>query len=253
MRKFHKYSSIFLLALFLSNTLSALEVYKAKATASFYGADFHGKPTSNGEVFNMYDYTCANKELPFDTILKVTNLANGKSVQVRVNDRGPFVAGRDLDLSTQAAIDLGMTKAGLAQVKLEIVKMGPNTKLSRDTAASAEKIMAKITGNAASAKTSTSASVSVPKEENSKKSETAKPVPEGTLWDIQVASFSSRDNATAFAKKLSKAGFKKIVFQTTKKGVIRVVVSQVPSEKLNATQSKLRAAGYRDFIVRERK
>lgn len=251
MSKFHKISCFFIAFFLIVSTLPALEVYKSKATASFYGADFHGKATSNGETFNMYDYTCANKELPFDTILKVTNLANGKSVKVRVNDRGPFVVGRDIDLSTQAAIDLEMTKAGLAQVKLEIVEMGPDTKLSRDTAASAEKIMAKIAGNTSSTakKETAKSSTSTP----TKTSTAAKTVPAGTVWDIQVASFGSRDNATAFAKKLSKEGFKKIVFQTTKKGIIRVVVSQIPAEKLNATQNKLRAAGYRDFVVRERK
>lgn len=212
-------------------------MYKEKATASFYGKDFHGKKTSNGETFNMYAYTCANKELPFNTILKVTNLANGKTVEVRVNDRGPFVSGRTVDLSTQAAIDLGMTKAGLAQVKLEIVKMGPDTKLSRDTAASAKKIMAKIEGT----KTGSG--------ENS----SAKPVEPGKIWDIQVASFSQKDNATAFAKKLIKLGFKPVVLQTTKSGVIRVVVSKVKSESLNSTKKKLADSGYKDVVVRERK
>lgn len=246
MRKIKQITALFFIFGFILQGLSALELYKEKATASFYGADFHGKRTSNGETFNMNAYTCANKELPFDTILKVTNLANGKSVEVRVNDRGPFVVGRDIDLSTQAAIDLDMTKAGLATVKLEIVKMGPDTKLSRDTAESAKKIMA--------SKTPTTK----PSEEKKEPSVTTKTipantVPAGKLWDIQVASFSSKENATTFARNLSKQGFKKIVFQTTKKGVIRVVVSQIPSEKLTATQNKLRAAGYKDFIVRERK
>lgn len=222
----------------------SLELYKEKATASFYGADFHGKKTSNGETFDMHAYTCANKELPFNTILKVTNLANGKSVEVRVNDRGPFVAGRTVDLSTQAAIDLGMTKTGLATVKLEIVKKGPDTKLSRDTAESAKKIMAKLTGSSGTEKSSGSSA-----KENTK----IETIPAGKLWDIQVGSFSSKDNATNLAKKLSKQGFKKLVFQTTTSGVIRVVVSQVPSENLTATKQALTKAGYTDFIVRERK
>lgn len=222
----------------------SLELYKEKATASFYGADFHGKKTSNGETFDMHAYTCANKELPFNTILKVTNLANGKSVEVRVNDRGPFVAGRTVDLSTQAAIDLGMTKTGLATVKLEIVKKGSDTKLSRDTAESAKKIMAKLTGSSGTEKSSG------PSAKENTKIET---IPAGKLWDIQVGSFSSKDNATNLAKKLSKQGFKKLVFQTTTSGVIRVVVSQVPSENLTATKQALTKAGYTDFIVRERK
>lgn len=242
MTVFRKFFAILALSVLVTIQLFSLEVYKSKATASFYGKDFHGKKTSNGEKFNMYDYTCANKELPFNTILKVTNLANGKTVEVRVNDRGPFVQGREVDLSTQAAIDLGMTKSGLAQVKLEIVKMGPDTKLSRDTAASAKKIMQKITGTTGGSASSGNASV-----------QANKPVPPGKLWDIQIASFSKKENAAALAKKLSKQGFKKIVLQTTKSGTVRVVVSQIPSEKVTATQEKLRAAGYKDFILRERK
>ena len=128
---------------FFSINLFSLELYKSNVTASFYGADFHGKKTSNGELFNMNDLTCAHKSLPFDTILKVTNLENGKSVNVRVNDRGPFILNREIDLSTQAAKDLDMVKSGTVKVKLEIVKKGQNTKLSVQTAKSAAAIMAK--------------------------------------------------------------------------------------------------------------
>ena len=109
------------------------EVYKTGVTASYYAEDFHGKRTSNGERFNMNDYTCAHKSLPFNTILKVTNLANGKTCEVRVNDRGPFVATREIDLSKAAAVKLGMIGTGTTKVKLEIVKKGPNTKLSQQT------------------------------------------------------------------------------------------------------------------------
>lgn len=253
MNKFRKLLLTAIFAAFFAQSAYSLEVYREKATASFYGADFHGKRTSNNEKFDMYAYTCANKELPFDTILKVTNLANGKSVQVRVNDRGPFVVGRTVDLSTQAAIDLGMTKAGLATVKLEIVKRGPDTKLSRDTAASAKKIMANIEAKSASTATSKTSSSSSTSSGKTASSSVDAPVPAGKIWDIQVASFGSKSNATEFAKKLSKEGFKPIVFQTTKAGVIRVVVSKVPSSSLNATRQKLRSLGHTDFIVRERK
>ena len=78
-------------------------IYKANVHASYYADKFHGRPTASGEIFNMNDYTCAHKTLPFGTVLRVTNLANGRSVNVRVNDRGPFVAGREIDLSKAAA------------------------------------------------------------------------------------------------------------------------------------------------------
>ena len=114
----------------INMSLSALTLYKNDVTASYYAEKFHGKRTSNGEIFNMNDLTCAHKSLPFNTILKVTNLSNGKSVQVRVNDRGPFVAGREIDLSKAAAKKLGMINSGTAKVKIQIVKMGKNDKLS---------------------------------------------------------------------------------------------------------------------------
>lgn len=236
-------------------SLFAEELYKAKAVASFYGTDFHGKKTSSGEIFDMNGFTCANKELPFDTVLKVTYLKNGKSVNVRVNDRGPFVIGRDVDLSTAAAKQLGMTGAGLADVKLEIVKMGPDTKLSRDTAASAKKIMAQKEAASGTSSKNTAETKPAVKADTKKQEKTpaAVKVPEGKLWDIQVGSFSSRSNAENLAKKLSKAGFKKIVFQTTKDGIVRVCVSQVPSEKLTETQKKLKEAGFKDFVTKERK
>ncbi|MCF0242676.1 MAG: septal ring lytic transglycosylase RlpA family protein [Treponema sp.] len=233
MKPIFKFVLFFTILIF--SPLYAQELYKAKAVASFYGADFHGKKTSNGEIFDMNAFTCANKELPFNTILKVTYLKNGKSVNVRVNDRGPFVIGRDIDLSTAAAKSLGMTGAGLAEVKLEIIKKGPDTKLSRDTAASAKKIMAKkqaASGN---------------------KTQIEKEPEKGKIWDIQLGSFSSKDNAKALAKKLSKEGFTGIVLKTTKAGVVRVCISRVPSETLTSTKQKLTALGYKDFIISERK
>jgi rare lipoprotein A len=88
-------------------------------TASWYGPQFHGKQTSSGEIYNMYSYTAAHKTLPFGTKLRVTNTENGRSTQVLVNDRGPFVEGRDLDLSFQSAKEIGMVEKGVAAVEIE--------------------------------------------------------------------------------------------------------------------------------------
>lgn len=90
--------------------------------ASYYGHDFHGKPTANGETFDMYAFTAAHKTLPFDTKVKVTRISNGKSVIVRINDRGPFAGGRIIDLSYVAAEKLDMLDDGVAKVKIEVVK-----------------------------------------------------------------------------------------------------------------------------------
>ena len=94
--------------------------------ASWYGRDFNGRLTSSGEVFDMYDMTAAHKTLPLQTVVRVHNLDNGKSVEVRINDRGPYVAGRIIDLSRKAARALGMRDVGTARVRLEIVKMATN-------------------------------------------------------------------------------------------------------------------------------
>jgi len=95
-------------------------------TASFYGEDFHGKLTSNGEVFDMYGLTAAHKSLPFGTVLQVTYPPTGKSVEVVVNDRGPFIPGRDLDLSYGAARKIGLVGAGVGQVQVKVLKWGDN-------------------------------------------------------------------------------------------------------------------------------
>jgi rare lipoprotein A len=89
--------------------------------SSWYGPNFHGKKTSNGEKYNMYARTAAHKTWPMDTMVKVTNLQNGKSTVVRINDRGPFVKGRIIDCSYAAGKALGLDKSGIAKVRLEVV------------------------------------------------------------------------------------------------------------------------------------
>lgn len=89
--------------------------------ASWYGPDFHGKATSNGEKYNMYDMTAAHKTLPMNTIVKVTNRRNGLSTVVRINDRGPFIETRIIDLSNTAARKIDMIGAGTAPVIIEIL------------------------------------------------------------------------------------------------------------------------------------
>jgi len=95
--------------------------WSQKGIASWYGPNFHGKYTSNGEIYNMYAFTAAHKTLPMNTIVKVTNLHNNKSVIVRINDRGPFVKGRIIDLSYAAGKTIGLDKTGTAPVKLEVI------------------------------------------------------------------------------------------------------------------------------------
>jgi rare lipoprotein A len=90
-------------------------------TASWYGDYFEGKPTASGEPFNMYDMTAAHLTLPLGTLVRVTNLRNSRSVIVRINDRGPYVDGRIVDLSYNAARVLRFDQQGLQRVRLDVV------------------------------------------------------------------------------------------------------------------------------------
>ncbi|MDE1461858.1 septal ring lytic transglycosylase RlpA family protein [Spartinivicinus poritis] len=101
------------------NPLKSATGYTAKGVASWYGTKFHGKKTALGETYNMYGMSAAHRTLPLPSYAKVTNLDNGKSVVVRVNDRGPFVKDRLIDLSYAAAKKLGYQKNGTARVKVE--------------------------------------------------------------------------------------------------------------------------------------
>ncbi len=95
-----------------------------QGVVSYYADDFHGKQTSNGETFNMNDLTAAHRTFPFGTRVRVTNLENNKSVIVRVNDRGPFVEGRIMDLSLAAAKSIDLMKSGTTEAKLEVLQWG---------------------------------------------------------------------------------------------------------------------------------
>lgn len=107
-----------LIIIFSSCTTTTIVTGKA----SYYADSFQGKKTANGERYRKGKRTAAHKTLPFGTKVKVTNLKNGRSVNVRINDRGPFVAGRIIDLSKSAAKKIGMTQQGVAKVKLEYKK-----------------------------------------------------------------------------------------------------------------------------------
>jgi rare lipoprotein A len=98
--------------------------WSERGEASWYGYPFHGQRTASGERYDMYLMTAAHRELPLGTVLEVRNLDNGRRVQVRVNDRGPFVRGRILDLSYGAATELDMVSTGTAEIELRVIEMG---------------------------------------------------------------------------------------------------------------------------------
>ena len=104
--------------------------YDETGIASWYGQDFHGRPTANGERYDMNELTAAHKTLPLPSRVRVTNLENGRALILRVNDRGPFVAGRIIDVSRRGAQLLGFHKEGVAKVRVEYLDLAPVTMLA---------------------------------------------------------------------------------------------------------------------------
>jgi rare lipoprotein A len=115
--------------------LASADGYTERGVASWYGPSFHGGNTSSGESYNMYGMTAAHKTLPLPTYARVTNLRNGKSVVVRINDRGPFVANRLIDLSYSAAAKLDMLREGTTLVEVRTLTPGVPDELTRNVAA----------------------------------------------------------------------------------------------------------------------
>lgn len=101
------------------NPLRGHQGFQQRGIASWYGRKFHGRKTSNGEIYDMYGLSAAHKTLPMGVYVKVTHLSNGRNITVRINDRGPFVAGRIIDLSYGAARELGIVDSGTAKVQIQ--------------------------------------------------------------------------------------------------------------------------------------
>jgi len=120
-------SIVFIITIFFfmssscASTRYETDVKPRYAVASWYGSDFHGRPTASGDTYDMNAFTCAHREYPFGTRLKITYLSTDKSTSCLVNDRGPFIDGRDIDLSYAAAKDLGLISAGTGPVRIEYI------------------------------------------------------------------------------------------------------------------------------------
>lgn len=106
--------------------------YRAVGLASWYGPEFHGRRTANGEIYDMYAMTAAHRTLPFNVRVRVTNLENGKRAEFRINDRGPFVSGRIIDLSKSGAEALGFLSKGTARVEIETIGFAGGKAPQRD-------------------------------------------------------------------------------------------------------------------------
>lgn len=125
----HSRSAMMIALLFFSAALTGCKLnpfdwggHTETGKASWYGNEYHGRQTASGEVFNQNAMTAAHRELPFGTIVLVKNLNNGRTVKVRINDRGPFVRGRIIDLSRGAAEKIDMVRDGVVPVRIEVLR-----------------------------------------------------------------------------------------------------------------------------------
>ena len=203
------------------------QLYKENALASYYGEAFQGRPTSSGEIFDMYAMTAAHKTLPFGTMLEVTNLENGNSVVVRVNDRGPFVADREIDLSQGAAEKLGMITAGVARVSISILsEPGKETEAAPAGLPENEEVPAVA---------------AAPRPE-------PRPEPGAPVWRIQLGSFAREENALRMVRSLRAAGLDPAYERH--EGAVRVVLAGIEDRRLEDVKHTLQEAGFRDYILR---
>ncbi|MGM0623261.1 MAG: septal ring lytic transglycosylase RlpA family protein [Campylobacterota bacterium] len=202
--------------------------------ASWYGPDFHGKKTSNGEIYNKYAYTAAHKTWPMDTVVRVDNLENGKSTVVRINDRGPFLRNRVIDLSYSAAIDIKMDKKGTAKVRVTVLKTD-----SGNWPSDAPR------GHSTGA-TYDECGVSTPSSLISKKSNPNS----SESYFVQIASFSSYEAADRYSKRSLNLPHHLEPTIRSGEGLHRVLISGFSSE--DEARKFIQTSKFKDsFFVRE--
>ncbi len=234
--------------------------------ASWYGGAFNGRLTADGEVYDMSKLTAAHKTLPFDTLVKVTNLLNGKSVLVRVNDRGPYVEGRIIDLSRAAAEAIDMN--GVAPVRLDLKGTATPeqfaTLVSRETppvapapkpatgvlaATAMPRGSAPAGGSARLPAESTSPVGIVAAAAPSRETPAAAPSGRGGTLRLQLGAFRAAGNASRLAERLASSGLSPRL--QTSGGFTRVALVGVTATELPSVRLRLRSLGITGIIVRE--
>jgi rare lipoprotein A len=216
------------------HVMNSSDGFRESGIASWYGRDFHGRTTSSGEIYDMYSLTAAHKSLPLPTWVEVTNLTNGKRVIVKVNDRGPFVDGRVIDLSLRAADELGMIEAGTARVQVRALG-APATE--PPLVAAAEPPPAEGRGGGFSFISEARADTVGPDSR-----------PFRPLY-IQVGAFADRNNANRLAERLKKDGFAGSFVLTMGEGrdrIHRVRIGPIQANEFDRIQAGLRAVGVND-------
>ncbi|HXH72729.1 MAG TPA: septal ring lytic transglycosylase RlpA family protein [Mariprofundaceae bacterium] len=223
--------------------------YDETGIASWYGRDFHGKSTANGERYDMHAMSAAHKTLPLPTIVRVTNLENGRSVIVRVNDRGPFVKNRLIDLSYAAANALGFADDGTARVRVQTLDVNtPALPLTAQQAPAAPAIppASPTVAPAVPAPSPAPAIVGTAYAD-----EAPKPAGKGGIY-IQLGAFSSRESAERIRQNLQ-AQYPNTFIQSLTDGsriLFRVRIGPLESmHRIEETMLSLQGHGYTDAIV----
>ncbi len=214
---------VLLTAMLSAESLPAQTAFTQTGVASYYGKKFHGKKTANGERFSMWAMTAAHKTIPFDSRVRVTNLANNKSVIVRINDFGPHLKGRIIDLSRGAAAKIDMIKTGTARVKVEV--LGDSGKKDHEKSKGNVEYFA---------------------------FDIARTELKG--WGVQIASFNKMENLIRHADRLREQGIEDVHIQlATVRGqrVHRIVVGGYETEDAASWKLKtLKKAGIDGFVFR---
>lgn len=177
--------------------------YDVTGVASWYGREFHGKPTANGETFDMNELTAAHTTLPLPSYVRVTNLENGRSLVLRVNDRGPFVKNRVIDVSRRAAQLLGFEGQGTARVRVQVVRPD-GTPYLEPVDESLTPIPARGEDDAIEA--APLEPVAGPESREAAAQEPAQMIPEAGQFFVQVGAYASEANARATAARLDGVG-----------------------------------------------
>ena len=209
-----------------SSSPSSISSSDLEGLASYYAEPYHGRKTASGEIFDTYQgMTAAHKTLPFNTMVRVTNKTNGREVDVRINDRGPFVDGRVIDLSLRAAREIDLVGPGVAPVKLKILKEGEIAKVAK-----LEKVAV-----------TTTTPVSAP----------AETTPPPSAFAVQVGAFENEQKAEELRKQLEKK-YPTVMVQTvsTDRTLYRVRIGEPDMETANKIVSELRKHDLKPFVVR---
>ncbi len=207
------------------------EIFRQEGIASWYGNEFNGRPTASGEIFDSSKLTAAHLSLPFGTMLVVTNQHNNKKVTVRVNDRGPFVAARIIDVSRAAAEQLDMISTGTAPVVIESIE-----RIAADTSTA-------IPEEQPSAEAKIPSQLKLSPQIN---------IAHNKAYRLQIGSYKVARNAVETFDKLKNAGLNPAYerHEANESEYFRVVLAGVPGTDVELTTEKLKAAGFREALIR---